>query len=470
MMAHLCINETHYRLSAWYRKKWSVFCLIATLFSLSLSVETAFCDVVFDDFSSSLGWVGPNYSYGFTDSGDAWIDSGVLTVRHAPKYKWHTVSMKKDFYLDFQPDMWIHMRFKLNEKLLGADMYTTIKLDDQMILEMGINGEQLWYQNQVCVQKTWDDELFIGSSVIVGESSGKRTDMRVALSSTLAGQVSYDQWVLFSMKFEAAGQTRRIRFFVNGVEILYNDIDFYPPTGAIDNRLLDSYKPSYGNNKLSIELANFTDGDSYGDTSVNNGWGVRWLHAFADMTPAVPHSTTPALAVKKNSDMMWDCIIVHPGNRSGEDLDLLKPFVSDMIFGGRITVPQAVYMDLIRWQDAEVNAPWMSQDEIQSVRDLWLGSSYYALPPTGSFSIAFGANQTSTRSVVLSIYAEDDGIGMGEMRFSNDQVTWSAWEDYTVTKSWELTDGAGTKTVHGQFRDKANLESSVCNDTIEYIP
>lgn len=87
-------------------------------------------------------------------------------------------------------------------------------------------------------------------------------------------------------------------------------------------------------------------------------------------------------------------------------------------------------------------------------------------PPTGSVVINAGAAWTSGSAVTLSLSASDTGSGMGQMRFSNDNVTWSTWETYATTKPWTLTAGAGAKTVYAQFRDVVGNGSVSYSDGI----
>jgi hypothetical protein len=51
------------------------------------------------------------------------------------------------------------------------------------------------------------------------------------------------------------------------------------------------------------------------------------------------------------------------------------------------------------------------------------------------------------------------------MRFSNDYVTWSDWEPYQTSKTWNLLEGDGLKTVSTQFSDNAGL-TSIYNYTL----
>lgn len=86
-------------------------------------------------------------------------------------------------------------------------------------------------------------------------------------------------------------------------------------------------------------------------------------------------------------------------------------------------------------------------------------------PPTGSVSIQGGAAATNTTAVTLTLSATDAG-GVTEMKFSNDNVTFSTPIAYAVSASWTLATGDGTKTVYAKFKDTAGNWSSAFNDTI----
>jgi len=77
--------------------------------------------------------------------------------------------------------------------------------------------------------------------------------------------------------------------------------------------------------------------------------------------------------------------------------------------------------------------------------------------PSGSITINDGAAYTTTTTVTLTLSATDETSGIAEMRFSNDNVTWSDWEPYTTSKSWTLLTGDGLKGVTVQYKDNAGL-------------
>ena len=68
--------------------------------------------------------------------------------------------------------------------------------------------------------------------------------------------------------------------------------------------------------------------------------------------------------------------------------------------------------------------------------------------------------------MTLTLSATDDMSGVTQMRFSNDNVTWSAWETYATSKSWTLDAALGTKTVYVQFKDGVGNVSPSVTDTI----
>jgi len=88
------------------------------------------------------------------------------------------------------------------------------------------------------------------------------------------------------------------------------------------------------------------------------------------------------------------------------------------------------------------------------------------VPPTGSITISGNATYTNSTSVTLTLSANDATSGMAQMRFSNDNTTWSSWGPYSNSKTWNLTTVDGTKTVYVQYEDNAGLVSIAYFDTI----
>ncbi|WP_171632450.1 polysaccharide lyase family 8 super-sandwich domain-containing protein [Paenibacillus plantarum] len=83
-------------------------------------------------------------------------------------------------------------------------------------------------------------------------------------------------------------------------------------------------------------------------------------------------------------------------------------------------------------------------------------------PPTGTLSINGGAAITSSTSVTLAVNSSDGaGSGSVQMRFSNDNATWSSWEAAAGTKAWLLASGDGTKTIYMELKDAAGNVTDV---------
>lgn len=100
---------------------------------------------------------------------------------------------------------------------------------------------------------------------------------------------------------------------------------------------------------------------------------------------------------------------------------------------------------------------------------VFIGGEVYAIDrtaPTGTLVIQGGALYTNNPAVPLQITASDDNDIFFEMRFSNNNVTWSAWEPFSATKNHTLTPGEGVKNVYMELRDRAGNVSPGINDQI----
>jgi flagellar basal body-associated protein FliL len=75
---------------------------------------------------------------------------------------------------------------------------------------------------------------------------------------------------------------------------------------------------------------------------------------------------------------------------------------------------------------------------------------------TGTVTINNGAAYTNSTAVTLTLSAAN----ATDMCFSNDNSSWSSWENYTTTKNWTIPNTEGAETVYVQFRDSGNLTAS----------
>jgi hypothetical protein len=93
--------------------------------------------------------------------------------------------------------------------------------------------------------------------------------------------------------------------------------------------------------------------------------------------------------------------------------------------------------------------------------------------PRGTMSINAGAASTRSQSVTLSLSASDPSPASGvvSVRFRNENTTtWSEWLPYSSSAPWQLSNGAGTKTVYAQFQDRAGNVSATASDKIKFSP
>jgi Tol biopolymer transport system component len=93
--------------------------------------------------------------------------------------------------------------------------------------------------------------------------------------------------------------------------------------------------------------------------------------------------------------------------------------------------------------------------------------------PRGAVSINGGAASTTSSSVTLDLSASDPSPASGvvRMRFRNGgSTTWSEWFDYSTSKAWLLSGGAGPKTVYVKYKDRAGNISAAASDTIRFSP
>ena len=88
--------------------------------------------------------------------------------------------------------------------------------------------------------------------------------------------------------------------------------------------------------------------------------------------------------------------------------------------------------------------------------------------PTGSITTD---SFTTAPEIILQLSATDFTSGISQMRFSNDNSTWSDWQQYTVSEMWILSGDNGQENVSVQFMDNAGLVSTYsCEVTLQIHP
>lgn len=108
---------------------------------------------------------------------------------------------------------------------------------------------------------------------------------------------------------------------------------------------------------------------------------------------------------------------------------------------------------------------WMETTE--SLVYVILPNATDSIAPMGTISVTVpdGAASPATVSISLSSVVDNSGgSGLSQMRFSNDNTSYSAWENFAVTKSWTTSPGEGQKTVYAQVRDNVgNIATYTAN-------
>jgi hypothetical protein len=89
-------------------------------------------------------------------------------------------------------------------------------------------------------------------------------------------------------------------------------------------------------------------------------------------------------------------------------------------------------------------------------------------PPINcSVFINDNAKWTGSPTVTLTLSAIDTGVGIGQMRFSNDAIIWSEPVDYVRIFDWLIDPGNGTRQVYAEFSD--SLGNWTSRDIVDEI-
>lgn len=97
-------------------------------------------------------------------------------------------------------------------------------------------------------------------------------------------------------------------------------------------------------------------------------------------------------------------------------------------------------------------------------------------PPAGvTVQIDSGAANTTTLGVTLSVTASDPVSGLDAMRFRNDPGSFSPWEPFAATKTWNLSSfgggsSTGTRRVIVEVRDLAGSVVDAMDTIYYYVP
>ena len=129
----------------------------------------------------------------------------------------------------------------------------------------------------------------------------------------------------------------------------------------------------------------------------------------------------------------------------------------------QITLDPALGQKTVWFQvmDGDGNTSYATRQAVITITDDFIA------PVGTTMVIANGSPETYSASVRLTLGAADTGgSGLSGMRFSNDGVSWSAWQPYSTMAYWMLDEVPGIKTAYVQFRDNAGNISATLSDTI----
>jgi hypothetical protein len=190
---------------------------------------------------------------------------------------------------------------------------------------------------------------------------------------------------------------------------------------------------------------------------------------FGEVYPGTQVTISPAVVLHVTSELEWQLDMWSEALPAGCVLEqriqsigswtLVSPAVQTLL-EAEPPCDNAPYP-----QDLRLSPEWTAAPGTWTVTITYQADFTDKTPPSGAVSINDGATHTNDPSVTLHLTASDES-GLDAMRFSDDGVSWSAWQDFAPTAPWTLPSGDGEKTVWAVFRDRAGNESSPVSDTI----
>ena len=89
--------------------------------------------------------------------------------------------------------------------------------------------------------------------------------------------------------------------------------------------------------------------------------------------------------------------------------------------------------------------------------------------PQGTSLVINGGDATTENDEVELGLAATDDLDVEMMVSNSEDFAGATWEDFSATKTWNLTAEDGVKTVYAKFKDEAGNVSAVVSDSIELI-
>lgn len=371
---------------------------------------------------------------------------------------------------------------------------------------------QVWLAYRFASDASTTAEGAYVDNVVLAETTGAAPTI-TTISPASASAGTSTPVTITGTGFGAAQGTGSVDFYYNGSKTIPGTVTSWSDTQiqcTVPTATIDGYPASAGTGPVTVTDGTGVTGPAYNGFSVTFGYGgVKWAApgmAFrvnpncADTADEValvdagallwnPPSnflftdggatTATAYSYNGHNEIFW----VPAGTLPNGVLAQASYWFSD----GTVTETDIEFNDYYIWGDGSSGGVY----DIQSIashelghtlnlRDLYgpgdsakimygFGGSgqqkhaldqgdrggivwiYGARPPiSGTMKVNSDAAYTRTMPVTLN----SSVVNATQMRFSNDNATWSGWEAYAATKGgWALTGGDGIKTVYAQYQD-----------------
>ncbi|WP_455391505.1 Kelch repeat-containing protein, partial [[Eubacterium] cellulosolvens] len=118
--------------------------------------------------------------------------------------------------------------------------------------------------------------------------------------------------------------------------------------------------------------------------------------------------------------------------------------------------------------DGDVRIFFKAKDFVENIAEPVSDTIILDTKPPFSLSIKAngGAAETNSTTITLNLQAIDDISGVNMISFSTDGESWSNWEEYSESKSFNLPVGNGLKTIYYRVKDKAENIADPVETTI----
>ena len=195
---------------------------------------------------------------------------------------------------------------------------------------------------------------------------------------------------------------------------------------------------------------------------------IRVQHGLA---PLQVHSSLEKSARWMAQDMVQHNYLRHT-DFLGREIDPRLPEcgyedyreIGENIAGGQLT-PEEVVTDWMRSPGHRANLLNPNFREI-GVAHLFGSHTHYKHywvqdfgMRSDSYPVVINNHAMETRDSTVHLYIHGKGWAI-QMRFSNDQVHWSDWEDYRSQRDWTLDAGYGDRTVYAELRGEGIVRHS----------